>query len=388
MRPCPPYPDDPALAAGNPRRATAGVPAVAGETVAPDRHNSFDAIRMFAAFCVFYSHGLGMAGYVEPPLGPLGITLSSTGLYIFFGLSGYLIFQSLVRDPRPGRFAAARLLRIYPAWIVNILFCVGLGSVITKLPQSAYWGDPLTRAFLLHDLPILTTPSLFQLPGVLETARWPVVNGSIWTVKYEILCYALLFGLYRISPRRLGSPRAVLTIAATLFLGAYIHHIATTPNPDATVFFSLYNSFNLLRFVMTFLAGAVYAASEPLSERARVVTLLVPAGLITFGPSPEFGRAGIILLLTLMMIELGKTRWLYSRTYRRIGDLSYGTFLYAYPIQNLITTRLFDGHNFPLVALLSAAGTLACALLSWHLVERPALRWKTGARRKVTDIRP
>lgn len=352
--------------------------ALANGSSAPDRRNSFDAIRMFAAFCVFYSHGLGMAGYAEPAVGPLGITLSSTGLYMFFGLSGYLVFQSLARDPRLIRFATARLLRIYPAWVVNILFCVGLGAAVTTLPQAAFWRDPMTHAFLLHDLPILTTPTLFQLPGVLETARWPVINGSIWTVKYELLCYALLFGLHRLAIRSFGRLGVVLAVAALVLLGAYIRHIATLPNPDSAIFFARYNSFNLLRFFMTFIAGATYAALEPLSERARVLLLLIPAGLITFGPSPEFGRAGIILLLTLMVIELGHTRWLFSQTYRRIGDLSYGTFLYAYPIQNLITTRLFDGHNFPLVALLSGAGTLACALLSWHLVERPALNWKAS----------
>ncbi|MCW6511434.1 acyltransferase family protein [Lichenifustis flavocetrariae] len=338
-----------------------------------DRRNSFDAIRMFAAFCVFYSHELGMAGYLEPPLGPLGITLSSTGLYIFFGLSGYLVALSLARDPRILRFSAARLLRIYPAWIVNMLFCVVLGSVVTSLSQMDFWSDAQTHSFLVHDLPIVTTPTQFQLPGVLADARWPVINGSIWTVKYELLCYALLLVLHRLTPLRLLGRPAVPAIAAALFAGAYIHHISTTPNPDPAVFFSRYNSFNLLRFFMTFLAGATYAASEPLTERVRLIFLLVPAGLITFGPSPAFGRAGIILLLTLSVIELGKTRWLYSRTYRRIGDLSYGTFLYAYPIQNLVTTRLFDGHNFHLVVALSAAGTLACALMSWRLVEQPAL---------------
>ena len=343
-----------------------------------DRRNSFDAIRMFAAFCVFYSHELGMAGYIEPPLGPLGITLSSTGLYIFFGLSGYLVSQSLARDPRILRFAAARLLRIYPAWIVNMLVCVILGSVVTSLPPGSFWSDAQTRTFLVHNLPILVTPTQFQLPGVLTEARWPVINGSIWTIKYELLCYGLLLGLDRLLPMRVFGRTAMTALATALLVGAYIHHISTVPNPDGTVFFSRYNSFNLLRFFMTFLAGATYAASEPLSERTRVIFLLVPAALITFGPSPEFGRAGIILLLTLMVIELGKTRWLYSRTYRRIGDLSYGTFLYAYPVQNLVTTRLFDGHNFYLVVLLSAAGTLACAFLSWRFVEQPALRWKAG----------
>lgn len=343
---------------------------------APDHRNSFDAIRMIAAFCVFFSHECGMAGYVEPALGPLGITLSSTGLYIFFGLSGYLVYKSLDRDPRPLRFLAARLLRIYPGWIVAMLFGVLLGAAVTTVPQGAFWADPLTLRYLLHNVPILTTPTEFLLPGVFGSSRWPAVNGSIWTVKYELLCYLLLLALYKLTPLRIVGRAAVMATAVGLLACAYVHHIATTPNPDAAVFFARYNDFNLLRFFMTFLAGALYASAEPLAERVRLAFLLVPGGLITFGPSPEFARAGIILLLTLLVIELGKTRLLYSRTYRRVGDLSYGTYLYAYPIQNLVTSRLFDGTDFALVVAVSSAAILLCAFLSWRLVERPALRLK------------
>ena len=356
----------------------AGPPQAVDETSGgrPQHRNSFDAIRMGAAFCVFYSHELGMAGYVEPPLGPLGITLSSTGLYIFFGLSGYLVFKSLDRDPRVARYLAARALRIFPAWIVCILACAALGACVTSLSGHAFWTDPQTRAFLLHDLPIVTTPTQFYLPGVFASARWSAVNGSIWTVKYELLCYLALLVPYTLIPPSLMSRRTWLAVAGLALLVAYVHHITTTPNPVPEVFFSRYNAFNVLRFFMTFAAGALYAASEPLSERARLAALLIPGGLITFGPSPEIARAGIILLLTLIVIELGKSRLLFSRTYRRIGDLSYGTFLYAYPIQNLITTELFDGTNFALVVALSTAAILCCAFLSWRLIERPALRLK------------
>ena len=341
-----------------------------------DRRNSFDAIRMFAAFCVFFSHELGMAGYTEPALGPLGITLSSTGLYIFFGLSGYLVFRSLLRDPHPLRFIQARLLRIYPGWIVSMVFCVLLGAAVTTARQATYWRDPLTWNYLLHNFPILTTPTEFLLPGVFGTARWSAVNGSIWTVKYELLCYGLILGLSSLAAAlrvRRAAPLALVTAGLVI---AYIHHIATTPNPDSSVFFARYNDFNLLRFFMTFLAGSLYAACEPLSGRDRLAFLLVPTGLITFGLTPDFARAGIILLLTLGVIELGRSPLLFSQAYRRVGDLSYGTYLYAYPVQNLVTSRLFNGGNLALVVALSLIIILGLAYLSWRFIERPALQLK------------
>lgn len=113
-----------------------------------------------------------------------------------------------------------------------------------------------------------------------------------------------------------------------------------------------------------------------MGERARVTFLAVPGILIAFGPTPAFAKAGVILLLTLVAIEVGRTPAFFSRLYRRVGDLSYGTFLYAYPIQNLVTTRFYDGRNLAIVTVSSFAAVLVCAFLSWHLVERPALAIK------------
>lgn len=347
-----------------------------GEAVSADRRNSFDLIRLFAALCVLISHQLGMAGYPEPPLGPLGIALASTGLYIFFALSGYLVAHSWLRAPSAERFVRARILRIYPAFLVNIAFCVALGAVLTSLPQNDFWRSPETWRFVLLNSPILTVPTQFALPGVLNEARWPIVNGSIWTIKYELLCYLAFMALALATGWRRGLARPVLAFAVIILMAAYVHRISVFPNPEGEAFFGYYNAFNLLRFFLTFGAGALYALSEPLSERMRLVFLAVPAALIVFGPSPAFGRAGIILLLVLFMIELGKSPVFFSGRYRRIGDLSYGTFLYGYPVQNVIVTRFYDGTNLLAVTAATVATVFACAWLSWRFVEAPALRLK------------
>ena len=341
------------------------------------RENSFDIIRLFAAACVLLSHQVGMAGLPEPALGPLAISLSSVGLYIFFALSGYLVFQSLKRDPRPGRFIAARVLRIYPAFLVNLAFCVVLGALITTATQQQFWTSTKTWAYIYYNAPILTVPTQFQLPGVLENARWPVVNGSIWTIKYEILCYIALLALsifVQSQDRWCHSLRVCFLVIAP----AYIAYISMHSNPSPQVFFSEYNAFNLLRFAMTFCAGAIYAANEPLGERTRLLFLSVPASLIIFGPSPHFGRAGIILLLTLFVIEIGRSRIFYSEWYRSIGDLSYGVFLYGYPVQNLFMTQFHDGTYIRLILLTAATVivVVGCAYASWRWVERPILQFK------------
>jgi peptidoglycan/LPS O-acetylase OafA/YrhL len=267
-------------------------------------------------------------------------------------------------------------LRIFPGATANTLFCVALAALITRASQAEFWEDPATWRYLAHNLSIVVAPTQFQLPGAFQTSRWPIVNGSIWTIKYELLCYLTLLGIYWLMSLTPVPARRALFGAAALLACGYIYRISAYPNPDGIEFFGPYNAFNLLRFFMTFLAGAAYAACEPLSARARLTFLAAPASLIIFGPTPQFARAGIILLLTLFVIEVGKSQAFFSRTYRKVGDLSYGTFLYAYPIQNLIVTRFYNGQNFVLVTIACLAAIMICAFVSWRFVEKPALRLK------------
>ena len=347
-----------------------------GETMAEDRRNSFDLIRLFAAGCVFYGHQLDLTGHKEPELGAMGISIASLGLYIFFGLSGYLVFQSLGRNADAARYAAARALRIYPGAIVNALFCVVLGLAITGLDAATYLTSAQTWSYLAHNIAILIPPTQFTLPGVLQEARWPVINGSIWTLKYELLCYIALFALYRVSLATRLPLVLAMALAALALIAAYILRQTFYVRPEGEAFFGYFSAFNAFRFGLTFFAGAFLAAVADSSKSTRLLVLTVPALLIVFGPSPHFARAGVILLLTLFVIELGRSPWLYSRLYKRIGDLSYGAFLYAYPIQIVLIVRFYDGTNFWSLTVATAGVILVTALASWRLIERPALRLK------------
>lgn len=67
--------------------------------------------------------------------------------------------------------------------------------------------------------------------------------------------------------------------------------------------------------------------------------------------------------------------------YRRLGDYSYGMYIYAFPIQQIMA---HEGMRTPLSNIAAALPvTLLLAVLSWHLVEEPALRlraWLGGRR--------
>lgn len=357
--------------------------------ISHQRQNSFNAIRLFAALCVFVSHQFSFLGRNEPALGPLGISLASTGLYIFFALSGYLIAQSLFRNSDVLRFTSARFLRIYPAAVANTLFCVGLGAVITVQPASVYWRSKEVWQYLIHNGSIVLPPTQFSLPGVLETATWPVVNGSIWTLKYELVCYTVLLLLFLACRFRREILRPLIAVCLGVAVVCYIARITYYPNPTGLSFFADYNWFNFIRFIMTFFAGAFLALATKSESRTRYAyaLFLLSACLIVFGPTPEFARGGVILLLVLLVVEVGKRSVFYSSFYQeRVGDLSYGTFLYAYPIQNVLVTRYYNGSNALLISAVCLALTLICAFVSWRLIERPTLSLKDRSARNPRTV--
>src|SRR5262245_35679036 len=265
------------------------------------RQNSFDAIRLIAAFGVFYGHQLLLAGRSETLVGPIGI--SSLSLFVFFALSGYLIYQSLVRHSTLRRYAQARILRIWPAYIVNILFCVGLGAAIGTLPVAEFLRSADTLKFVGINMTVVLTPTRFILPGVLENAPWRSINGSVWTIKYEILAYVTAFALYRLGGARYQHKFFVLF--ALLLVVNYILCVevlgpwfpATVFGADGQAFFAQYNYYNVSRFFLAFFFGAALSASEPLTLRLRLILLGLIVAMLVLFYGTELTRLGTILLL-------------------------------------------------------------------------------------------
>lgn len=351
----------------------------ADTSAASDRRNSFDLVRLMAALAVALAHQLNIIGDSLPGYGqfaicPSGPKLADAGLFVFFALSGYLVFRSLDSDPRLGRFALARGLRIYPGAIAAIVVCVVVGAAVTALPAAAYWTDPGTWRFLVHNGAILLTPTEFQLPGVLGEARWPAVDVPIWTLKYELLCYGVLFGLHRCAGRWRSAALGLLALGAT---AAFVYG-RVVPPVGQTGLASLggFEPVHVNRFFAVFFASAFYAAAGPFSGRARWAGAAGLAAVWLLAPFDAVRYVVAVLLLGFGAIELGRSRLLYSAAYHRLGDLSYGTYLYSFPIQMLTLSRWLTPGNVWLLTALDLALVLGCAALSWRLVERPAMRLK------------
>jgi peptidoglycan/LPS O-acetylase OafA/YrhL len=320
---------------------------------------------------VIFGHSfylLPTGGYVEPVTRLVSRNFSGTlAVGVFFFISGMLITQSYVQTRSAWRFALMRAIRIYPGAIFCLLLtALVLGPLATTLPPAAYLTSSDTYCYIRDNWSLTTilqawSPTCNTLPGVFEKNKYAgAINGSLWTLMPEAACYAyvMILGMLGCLNSRM---RIVLTIAAILLVHAY--------SPKLVPFFSDDHYTDTLKVAMFFLAGVLaYAYRDAISLRwAYCVLLIIAAALLQTTVVQEY--ALYIALFYLVMVAASSQR---LRAVRLSGDLSYGVYLYGWPIQQTVTQFLPDLTSYPSNLICIPAALLA-AYVSWDLIERPAL---------------
>lgn len=324
--------------------------------VPASRHNNFDALRLAAALAVVIAHSWPLTG-VDPSPAVLGIPLFTLAVYVFFALSGYLVSTSWASDPHPGRFLARRALRIFPALIaVVVLSVVVIGPIVTTVGVGRYFGDPETWGYLLN----VSLVANYELPGVFETHPRPVVNGVLWTLGPEFLCYLGVLGVGLLPARGRIPVVAVVTVALVALQ-------ATDAVPDWTAAF---------RAAVFFVGGAALAALErrrrlPSWPAIPLLLLWVLGALLL----PDAAVAVAWIALPPIAIVVGRARTPIVRELGRFGDVSYGSYLWGFVVQQLVIAWL-GILPLPVDIPIVVGITVLVAAASWHLVERRALALK------------
>lgn len=300
---------------------------------------NFDLMRLIAALLVVVSHTFPLAG--QPPFTIRGVEdLGALGVSIFFVISGYLVAASYVRDPKT--YLLKRILRIEPGLIASLIVTVVLLSFVTTAPQAEYWREGalyVVRNALLY-------PTTYELPGVFQTVPHAgIVNGVLWTLRLEFTFYVVLL-LIR---ARLPLVLALLAACTAVFV------VMTFTHPDWADERTTRIAFLAARNGLLFFAGA---AIHLLAW--RVPTWLGAASALAF---PIVGP------LALPTAVLGL-----ARPGKLPADLSYGVYIYAFPLQQMLAAY---GQLNVATAILAV---IPFALMSWFLVERPALKLKPGPR--------
>lgn len=333
-------------------------------------HNNFDFIRLVAAFSVLFGHSFIFLGKDEPlfanytTYGPLGVT-------IFFAISGFLINESWSRDPSAARFLIRRGLRIFPGLVVCVVLSViVLGPLLTTLPLNEYFESHFTKTYFWN---ILLYP-IYYLPGVFEHNRVPnAVNGSLWSLPAEVLMYLLLCLSGTLRLRR-------ILIVVFAIASASLSYFWVWRSTEMAVFYGT----DLRQVAVVGVYFWVGAAFSIFNVRkwfslSGIIIAAVIFSLLSI--RPDIARLASWLLVPYIVLSFGVMRNSLTELLTKLGDCSYGIYIYAFPIQQTVV-YFWPNMPFELYLLLCSILTLVAAISSWRFVEKKALSLKPAARRQ------
>jgi peptidoglycan/LPS O-acetylase OafA/YrhL len=296
------------------------------------------------------------------------------GVYIFFTISGYLIAESWDRDPNIGRFFARRALRIFPGLTACVLLTVFvLGPCFTTLSLAEYFSNSHTWQYLRN----VALNIVYFLPGVFQENLVPnAVNGSLWSLPVEFIMYVMvsLAGVMH-GGRWLHAGLAVLSCGVSYFWAQ------RTEQPLAFYGIDVREIFICGAY---FWVGATVYKFGLRRHFSLYLTLLASAALFVLARWTPVLAFGAWVLLPLAVLSFGFDNSAILNRFTRSGDYSYGIYIYAFPIQQSVV-HLWPSVPVTLYILICGALTLACAILSWHLIEKRALAFKPGRRLHSTN---
>lgn len=360
-----------------------GYPGCIPQQAATDRNNNFNLLRLVFAVCVILSHSpLLVDGddHREVFKSLFGtVTLGEIAVDGFFLLSGFLIVKSWLQEPRLFTFLKKRILRVYPGFVAASLVCAYIVGPIGAYHPTRYFSELGTRHFLsgVCWLNMPAIPDAFIRRPISTNALHPIlhavpsvylINASMWTISYEFRCYLLVavFGSLGGFKRKeiwlaIGAVAAISTLLPDLVhrllpIDPYNDWIGDPPSTlRLTAFFCTGGCFYLFR------------------NRIEYSTKLAVAAGITLVPCMFVWRLAHLALPLLggyLLFWFAFNRFRILDSAKKWPDISYGVYLYAFPIQQLICWYL-PAISVWLLFIAATAISCGCGYLSLRIVEGP-----------------
>ncbi len=337
--------------------------------------NNFDFLRLIFAIFVIITHlkplSLRQEGDWLMSLTDDQLCFSYLGVRGFFIISGFLIFQSLQRSKNLLDYFWKRILRLFPALFFVLALTLLLGPIwYNTAVGGPYLQNPTVLSYFPRNFTLLL-PQL-AIKGFFEGNPKPgTVNGSLWTIGYEFACYAALAAMYFFRRRAtlvkamLGSIWVLLFVLNIFFI-EHLKGVGIFLNAD-----------NLVELGIFFVGGSLLAAFQFEQFRYAGFAAAAAALILSIALSTHvYGFGFHFVFLPLLVIGFGtrSTQGL-NRIGEKVGDLSYGIYLYSFPVMQILIYCYRPGELSLLISSTLVSAILAFA--SWHLVEKRALRLKT-----------
>lgn len=327
------------------------------ELAANRKSNNLNLMKFVAAVLVVFSHAYAVTGSGEDPLFRFSrnqITFGGLAVTVFFFASGFYVTKSLLRRGNRA-YWKSRFGKIYPSLTV-VIVCTAfiMGPIVSTKTLAAYFSSPETYRYLEY---LLMIPR-YSLPGVFRENPSSVVNGSLWTIILEMICYLGLFIAYQIHLL----DKKKMKLLNVVFVAGVLIAFGMKPK-------SIFAYHSYLRPLCLFIAGMdYYIFREEIKLDWKVGTGVLIGGIL------------LCLLHCLDLAMIFAFPYLLSliifsshQIDARIGDLgkySYGMYLTAFPIQQCVV-RSFPNAGILMNTVCSSLVSFLLAILLFYIIEKP-----------------
>ena len=326
-------------------------------------HNNLNLIRLILASMVIVGHSPilnGGSAYWADPITYL-FPFAASGPWavnLFFFISGLVVTNSLINNRKPLQFIVARLFRIMPAFaFVLIISAFIVGPIVSSFTFKQYFDSSTTYTYITENL-------LFQvyynLPGVFATSFYKnAVNGSLWTLAYEMSCYVILLGVFLII-RNKGKLFYNIILGLIILEGfspyKFIFNWLGT-NPEINLLPAAFALGSLL---------AVNAEDIKIDKYSVLGLMLIYFFFRTSGYANFFFN--VASSITILYVAAHKK----FNFYRPIYDVSFGVYLWGFVVQQTLyhyTGKIYVGWHCAISLIVS----FILAYITHFLIEKPGI---------------
>ncbi len=335
--------------------------------------NNFDFLRLIFAIFVIITHSYPLSGNTEEDIlfqFTNGQTsLSYIGMRGFFIISGFLIFQSLLRSRDLTDYYWKRALRLFPALFVVLFLTVLLGVIVYQGNPIDYFTSKSIRTYIPNNLSLNNLQ--YQISGIFDSNPYKsAINGSLWTIPFEFTLFILVSCFFFIRFKC----KYIRLILIGLIIVLYVFNLTITDYMSA-INYKVLNAKYMSNLGLCFLMGSFMANIDFKSDKFKYFLFI--SGIVLLFSSLIFSIFNITqyLFLSMIVIPFGLLSVKYINSIgKTIGDMSYGIYIFAFPVQQ--TLMFYFNLNYKILMFFSLILTILLSYLSLDIVEKLSLELK------------
>jgi len=298
------------------------------------------------------------------------ISGGSIGVWGFFFISGFLVTESYLKTPQCYIFLVKRFLRIWPGLTASLILSVILAYITCSGNHEVFFQG--AKNYLANNI-LLFKGILYTLPGAFPKVSFPSVNGSLWTLPWEVRMYILVavLGVTGILLKRECLNLALILIVIIVFAESKFDGFLPTFDNSGCTF-----------MIFAFLLGMATCTNTATAKYDHASLLLIMVS-VTIIACSGFTKISCVTIICSIILFLG-----FSRKVPIImcnNDISYGIYIYSFPVQQFIINQS-STHSPIFLFFMTMPVVIVLAYLSWNFLEKPFLRLKPKDSAKTKTI--